>query len=240
MLLAACMPMLEGREDLVVFAASSLTDAFGALAEAYEAQNPGVRVVPNYAGSSQLAVQLINNAPADVFASANPAQMQYVAEAGLLAGDPVVFATNRLVVLVPADNPAGIETFADLAEPGVLVVLAVPGVPIREYTDQAAAQLGTDFTAGLRANIVSEEDNVRQVAARIALGEADAGVVYATDVTPDISDSVRAIPITADITALYPIAALQGASPRAEDFIAFVLSDAGQVILADFSFSPPP
>lgn len=236
--------------DLVIFAAASLTDALDAVGEAFTAANPGVQLRTNYAGSSQLAVQLLEGATADIFASANAAQMAVVQENGRITTDPVAFASNRLTIITPADNPAQIESLADLAEPGVLLLLAGPGVPVREYTDEIVARLADDaaygvaFRDGFYANLVSEEDNVRQVAAKVALGEADAGIVYTSDVTPEIAAQVQqiAIPDAQNVVAAYPIAILADApQPElAQRFIDFLLSDAGRAILERHGFGPPP
>jgi molybdate transport system substrate-binding protein len=161
-----------------------------------------------------------------------------------------VFATNQLTAIAPADNPAGVESLADLAQSGIALVLAAPGVPVREYTDQALGRLaadpayGADFAEGVYANLVSEEDNVRQVAAKVALGEADAGVVYTSDVTPDIAGQVIqiAIPDEYNVIATYPIAPLADASnpAGAVAFVEHVLSDEGQAILARWGFGEKP
>ncbi len=236
--------------ELTVFAASSLTDAVNQLSEAFEAAHPDVSVVRNFASSSNLAAQLVEGMEADVFASANETQMQNVVAAGRIAEPTQIFATNRLTVIVPLDNPAGIETLADLTNAGIALVLAAPGVPVRQYTDQAVANLTADpaygaaFSTAFYANLVSEEDNVRQVAAKVALGEADAGVVYTSDVTPDIVGDVRmiAIPAEYNVIATYPIAALADAPnpDAAAQFIEFILSPEGQQILEHWGFGPAP
>ncbi|MBK7895359.1 MAG: molybdate ABC transporter substrate-binding protein [Anaerolineaceae bacterium] len=232
-------------QEITVFAASSLTDAFNELAEAFKAQNEGVEVVLNYAGSSQLATQLSEGAQADVFASANATQMQAVIDSGrITAGSEKLFVSNRLTVIVPADNPAGITALADLAQPGVQMLLAVQGVPVRQYTDEIVAEFPANFQAQFYANLVSEEDNVRQVSAKVALGEADAGIVYTSDVTPDIASQVQqiAIPEAQNVVATYPIAPLADApAPTlAQSFISFVLSEDGQAVLARWGFGAPP
>lgn len=245
--LVACRPVQSENQSqqLVVFAASSLTDAFNSLEEAFEAQNAGVDVIMNYASSSQLAAQLNEGIEADVYASANPTQMQVVIDGGRIeAGTDTLFVSNRLVVITPADNPANITSLEDLAKEGIDLVLAVEGVPVRAYTDQIVAAMPADFQDEFYANLVSEEDNVRQVSAKIALGEAEAGVVYTSDVTPDIVNKVQqiSIPDPQNVIAAYPIAPLQDAqNPElAEQFIAFVLSDAGQAILSNWGFGAPP
>jgi molybdate transport system substrate-binding protein len=235
---------------LSVFAAASLTDAFTELGQLLEGQQPGTTVLFNFGSSTDLATQLAEGAPADVFASANAAQMENAAAAGRIAGEPVDFLTNTLVLIVPADNPAGIETLADLANEGVKFVSALPDVPIRNFTEQmldnasADPAYGADFKTAVLANLVSEEANVRQLAAKVALGEADAGVVYKSDVTPDIVDQVQVIEIPAElnVTAVYPIAAVSdSANPEAaQSFIDLVLSDEGQAVLAKWGFGPRP
>lgn len=231
--------------SVTVFAATSLTDAFIELAAAYEVEHPGVRVVFNFAGSSFLSAQLREGVAADVFASANPAQMQALIEAGRIArGTETAFASNRLTIVVPHGNPASITMLGDLARPGVQLILAAEGVPVREYTDEIVAAMPFDFQQGFYANVVSGELNVRQVSAKIALGEADAGIVYQSDVTPDIADQIQqiAIPEAQNVTASYPIAPVVDApQPElARSFIAFVLGAEGQRILAGWGFGPLP
>jgi molybdate transport system substrate-binding protein len=172
--------------ELTVFAAASLTDAFGRIAEAFEAAHPGVTVAFNFAGSQALRTQIEEGAAADVFASANFAELETLIASGhITAEDGQFFAGNRLVVIVPQDNPAEIESLADLARPGVKLVLTAEEVPVGRYARQALdnlnAQLGADFAVSVLANVVSNEDNVKQVVAKVSLGEADAGIVYSTD-----------------------------------------------------------
>jgi molybdate transport system substrate-binding protein len=242
--LSACNPSSENKE-VVVFAASSLTEAFEEIAFEFEAAHPGIEVLANYASSSDLAIQLVEGAPADVFASANMTQMNVAAEAGRIAGEPAVFVTNYLIIIVPADNPAGIETYADLANEGVQLILAAPGVPIRDYSDQSIALMGdADFQAAVYANLVSEEPNVRQVATKVALGEADAGIVYTSDITPDIAASVIQIeiPIELNVLASYPIAVVTDApqGDQGQAFVDFVLGSDGQAIMQSWGFRPRP
>ncbi len=234
------------RQTLVVFAAASLTDAFEAISDAFEAENPDVEVLFNFGGSSTLATQLLQGAPADIFASANPEQMMIAFEGGRIAEPIRTFAKNRLVLIVPSDNPADIQSLRDLAESGVKIVLAAPEIPVRQYTDAMLERLaqhpdyGDAYRSAVVANIVSEEPNTRQVAAKIALGEADAGIVYASDVTPSISDAVLTVPIPHALNAIatYPIA-LTDDTPNpelAERFVNFVLSDVGQDLLTEWGF----
>ncbi len=234
-----------GRHELIVFAAASLTDAFNELAQEFEAQNPGIDVVLNFAGSSQLAAQLREGAIADVFVSANPAQMQAVVKVGRIEeGAPTTVASNRLTIIVPADNPAQVASLGDLGQSSLQLVLAVEGVPVRAYSDEIIAKMPATFQKQFYANLVSEEDNVRQVTAKVALGEADAGIVYISDVTPDIKQKVRqiVIPDAQNISATYPAAPLADApQPElAKRFVDFLLSPEGQAILARGGFGPPP
>ena len=247
-LLALPWRSAQARDEqiLTVFAAASLTNAFEEIATAFEAEYPGVDVVFNFGGSSTLATQLAEGAPADVFASANTAQMNVARDAGRIAGPVRTFAKNRLVIIVPADNPASVQSLHDLAEPGLLLVVAAPDVPVRDYTDTMLERLaadpdyGEEYRQAVIANIVSEESDVRHVAAKVALGEADAGVVYRSDVTPDIAADVRTVPIpdAYNTIATYPIAITEDtAQPElAQAFVDVVLSDAGQDTLVRWGF----
>lgn len=237
--------------SLIVFAASSLTDAFTAVAAEFESSHPGVKVIPNFAGSSTLTAQLKSGEVADVFASANLKQMTPLVDAGLIAKEAMrVFASNRLIVITPSSNPAALRSFEDLGRLKLSLVLAAPGVPVRDYADEMAFKMasepayGQSFRAKFYANLVSEESNVRQVAAKVALGEADAGIVYTTDVTPDIQDRVRRfeIPDRYNVIATYPVAVLAKA-PQAElaaAFVALLLGTDGGKVLARYGFAAPP
>jgi molybdate transport system substrate-binding protein len=251
--LAACGPQATGPEaqpnEVVVFAAASLTESFTQIGQDFEAANPGTTVVLNFANSQQLAQQLAQGAPADVFASANPRQMDVAIEAGRVAEDtPQVFVNNRLVVVVPADNPGGVETLADLAQPGLKLVLAAEDTPIgtysRDYLDKAAASgdFASDYREALLANVVSYEQTVKAVLTKVVLGEADAGIVYSSDVTPDVADEVQRIAIPDDLNtiATYPIAPVSDSTQPAvaDAFIGYVLSSEGQDTLAGFGFIP--
>lgn len=245
MLLAAAPLYAQDAHTLTIFAASSLTDAFNDIADVFKAEHPGVEIVFNFGGSSTLSTQIVEGAPADVFASANIKQMQVVCDAGLVAGEPQIFARNRLVVITPSDNPGHIISLGDLATPGLRLVLAAPDVPVRTYTDTmldllaADPSYGTAYRDAVLANLVSEEENVRLVASKVALGEADAGVVYASDVTPDIQEEVAVIdvPDAYNTIAQYPIATLsESAEPElAAAFVDFTLSDNGQAILTSWN-----
>ena len=235
--------------ELTIFAAASLTQAFGEMAAAFEQAHPGTAVTVNFDGSQRLRTQLEHGARADLFAAADWEQMDAVRRAGLTAGPPVEFAGNRMVFLVRRDwNPATLQA---LAAPGVKIVLALPEAPAGRYSRRVIAQMGNhprfgpDWAAGVAANVVSEEPNVRSVAQKVALGEADAGLTYRTDALPAYTaQRVAVLPIPAEVnlTARYPIAALgESARPeRARAFINFVLSAEGQAILERHGFEPPP
>ena len=227
---------------LRVFAAASLADAFTELGREFERTHPGTAVQLSLAGSQQLATQLEQGARADVFASADERWMEHVKERRLLAGGAQVFARNRLVVIVPRTNPARIGRLQDLARRGIKLVIGAGAVPVGRYSRRMLQELGrtegfdTDFAQRVLANVVSEEENVKSVAGKVQLGEADAGIVYRSDVTPALSRFVRTleVPETANVLAAYPIAVLAAAaSPdAAREFVALVLSPAGQRILA--------
>jgi molybdate transport system substrate-binding protein len=225
-----------GSGQLLVSAAASLTDAFGALGEAFEDEHPEVEVVLNLAGSQTLANQIVEGAPADVFASADPTQMDAVADAGHLADDPEVFTTNRLAIAVEPGNPRGIDGLADLDDPSLLLVLPDEAVPAGGYAREALD------AAGVEVAPASLEQDVRAALSKVELGEADAAIVYASDLD-SATDRVTGVEVPADenVVASYPIARLDGASdpPAADAFVAFVLADPGQAILADHGFTAP-
>ena len=266
-------------ETLTIFAASSLTEAFKAVATSFEAAHPEISVALNFAGSQQLRVQLEHGASADLYASADPRQMSKVETIGLLFSAPVNFASNAMVVIAstraggesgghsrdelppgppPGPPPApsmevsgdasGIQSLADLAGKGAKLVLAQPEVPAGSYSRTVIASLAEDPSFGPRfservlANVVSHEPNVRSVLQKVALGEADAGMVYLTDGTP--ASGVRVIPLPhwANVEAAYPVAILRDGSQRsmAEAFIDFLTSPEGQSILQEHGFGPAP
>lgn len=236
----------QTNKTLTVFAAASLTDAFKEIKTAFEQATPGVTITYSFGASNTLATQLAQGAPADLFASANVAQMNAAIAAKRIAGEPRIFARNRLVLIIPTDNPAKIMTLKDLIKPRVKIVIAAKGVPVRDYTDVMLGKLGkmpeygVDYSVEFMKNVVSEEPNVRQVAAKIALGEADAAFVYRSDVTPDLNRSVRMLEVPDAVNTLadYPIAVTDN-SPNpdlAKQYIDFVLSDAGQSILVKWNF----
>lgn len=248
---AAAQPGNAASADAItlhVFAAASLTEAFGQIGADFAAAHPGTEVVFNFAGSNQLATQIGAGAPGDVFASANNTQMNVAIETGrIISGTQRTFVRNRLVVITPSDNPAGLTTLEDLATPGVKIVFAAKEVPVGQYTldflDKAEADgsFGTGYKDAVIANVVSYEENVRAVLAKVSLGEADAGVVYTSDVGA-AADKVMQIEIsdTLNTIASYPIAVLDD-SPnpeRAQQFVDYVLAPEGQQMLAAHGFIP--
>jgi molybdate transport system substrate-binding protein len=245
---AAPAPAPAPTQVLTVFAAASLTEAFRELGAKLQAESPGSSVIFNFAGSQQLALQLEQGAPADVFASADDRWMSYVKEKDLIEGEPQLFVRNRLVVIVPKTNPARIRDLPDLARRGTKVVLAAEAVPVGKYSREALRNLATapgypaQYDAKVVANVVSQEDNVKAVVSKVQLGEADAGIVYRSDVTPAVSRYVRAfdIPDQYNVIASYPIAKVKASKngEAAQAFIALVLSDEGQAVLTKHGFLP--
>jgi molybdate transport system substrate-binding protein len=250
-LLVGCSADAEGDGGgqggtLTVFAASSLTDAFGVLAKSFEEQNPGTEVRQSFESSSTLLTQIQQGAPADVFASAAEEEMSTAVDDGLVAGEPEIFARNREVIMVPRDNPANIESLRDLALPETKLVLAQEGVPAADYArkilGKADAEYGGNFEQEVLSNVVSREADVRASVSRVALGDADATFGYASDYTPDVRDRVRVIqvPENLNIVATYPIAALKGAEDAelTQTWVDLVVSDEGQRVLEKWGFEP--
>ena len=232
--------------EVVVLAAASLTDAFTDMAMGIRDAHPRLRIVYNFAGSQTLRTQLEQGAAADVFASANAEQMQRALESGLIQGSPRAFVRNTLLIIVPRANPGQVTSFEDLAKGGLKLTLAGPQVPVgrysREVLQAAQAGYGTDFAARVLRNLVSEETSVKQILVKVLFGEADVGIVYASDVSEKILREVSPIPIPDAYNRLasYPIAATQAArNPSgAAAFIRFVLSPSGQAILKVHGFIP--
>jgi molybdate transport system substrate-binding protein len=227
--------------DLTVSAASSLTDAFTEIGQAFEAANPGTTVTFNFGPSDGLAAQIDQGAPVDVFASASPTWMDSVQDDGPGVTDLADFAQNRLAIIVPVDNPAGIENLDDLTEDHVQLVLAAEGVPAGDYAREIFQRAGISEAA--LANVVSNEEDVKAVITKVMSGEADAGIGYVTDVTPDVPDQVMLIPIPDEVNviATYPIAVVNGTQEAdlAQGFVDYVLGN-GQQTLAEYGFLPPP
>ncbi len=222
--------------ELLVFAAASLTDAFADAEAAFEADNPGVDVTFNFAGSSSLREQILEGAPADVFASANGSNMTTVADAGALADEATLFARNLLQIAVPAGNPGDVTGLADFADPDLLIGLCAEGVPCGDFGREALA------AARVVPEIDTNEPDVRSLLTKIEADELDAGIVYVTDVIA-AGDLVEGIDIPDDVNVIapYPIAPLADApNPEAAAaFVAFVLSPEGQAILARYGFAAP-
>ena len=244
-LLTAALVLSGGASaaTLTVFAASSLTDAFSELGRAFDASS-GNHTTFQFAGSQALRTQLENGAPADVYASANDAQYTPLAAKGLVTpGQP--FTRNKLTVIAPKNNPA-VKTLNDLTKPGVKLVIADKTVPVGDYTRRMltaidkAGTYGKDFSVRALKNVVSEEANVRQVALKVQLGEADAAVVYASDVTPALRPAVRviALPTRFNQSASYPVGVLKASrnAAAAQAFVAYLQSAAGQKILKKWGF----
>ena len=238
-------------KTLTVMAAASLTESFNEIGTLFESQNPGVKVSFNFAGSQALEEQLAQGAAADVFASASKKYMTSAINDAkrVNEADAVTFAKNRLVVIYPADNPAGIATLADLAKKGVKIDLADKSVPVGQYAldflDKAAAttDYGASYKDAVLANVVSNEDNVKAVLTKVSLGEADAGIVYVTDITTDVKSKVATIDIPDDLNtiATYPIAKISDSANAdlAQAFVDLVMSADGQAILAKYGFVSP-
>ncbi|WP_198410900.1 MULTISPECIES: molybdate ABC transporter substrate-binding protein [unclassified Cryobacterium] len=226
----------EPGQTLTVYAAASLTETFTELADRFEAAHPGVTVALNFAGSADLVTQIREGAPADVFAAADARTMAKLSGDGLLDGVPAVFATNTLMIAVPADNPAGIDSFADLAAPSVDVVVCAPQVPC------GAALPALEAAAGVRLAPVSEENAVTGVLGKVTSGDADAGLVYVTDVA-SAGDAVLGIPVPEADQAVneYPIAVVAGSKQAllGAAFTRFVTGATGQTVLGAAGFGAP-
>ena len=237
-------------KTLTVFAAASLKESFSKLGKQFEAAHPGVKVAINFAGSQQLRTQLEEGAPADVFASANAKEMNAAIQSSLVvSGTQKTFARNRLIVIYPKDNPGQLAALADLSRSGLKLDIADKAVPVGHYTldmlgkMSADAAFGPDFQANVLRNVVSYENDVKAVVSKVSLGEADAGVVYSTDVTAAVAPKLGTIEIPDQFNQLatYPIAALAAAPEPdlAAQFVDLVLSDAGQQVMQSYGFILP-
>lgn len=240
LILPACGGSGSERSEITVLAAASLTGAFTEMGAAFERDDPNVTVRFSFGPSDGLATQLLEGAPADVFAPASPKYMDQVQSGGPGVTGRADFARNKLAVVVPSENPAHIASLDDLARPGVKLVLAAVGVPAGDYAREILANAGIQKQA--LANVVSNEEDVKGVVQKVLLGEADAGIVYLTDVTPDISADVQAIAIPdgVNVIAAYPIAVIDGSdhTSAAEAFVRFVTGP-GQATLRSFGFLAP-
>jgi len=241
-LLAGCggTPTADGATELTVFAASSLTAAFTErIGPAFEAEHEGVTVTFNFAASDTLAGQIQSEGTADVFASASGTWMDAVQEDPRVIGR-TDFATNRLVIVTPAENPASITSIEDLAGDGIQLVLAAEGVPVGDYAREALANAGIADEA--EGNVVSNEEDNASVVAKITAGEGDAGIVYESDISAAAGNDVAAVEVPDDVNiiATYPIAVVAGTSngDLASEFVAYVTGPDGQATLEEYGFTP--
>lgn len=242
---ATATPGVTG--NITVFAAASLTDAFNELATEFKKANPGVGEISfNFAGSSALRTQLEQGARAEIFASADTVQMDAAKKSGVVSGGDKIFARNSLVIITPKSNPGRVAAPVDLKKSGLKLVLAAPEVPVGNYARQMFTKMDADpaygagFNDAVLKNVVSNEANVKQVVAKVELGEADAGVVYGTDVTASVAPNLNKIEVPAalNIIAEYPIALTKDArnTKAGQAFIDFIFSSAGQTILKKYGF----
>jgi molybdate transport system substrate-binding protein len=225
-----------GAGDITVFAAASLKATFTDLGERFEQAHPGTKVAFNFAGSSDLVTQLTQGAPADVFASADTTNMTKAVDGGVVAGDPVNFATNTLTIVTPPGNPKHIASFADLAKPGTSVVVCAPQVPCGSATQKV------EKATGVTLSPVSEESAVTDVLGKITSGQADAGLVYVTD-AKGAGDKVTAVPFPESSGAVntYPIAVLKDSknTAAAREFVDLVVGPDGRKVLGEAGFAAP-
>lgn len=231
---ATSTPAVAG--DITVFAAASLTDSFNAVGDAFTAANPDAKATFSYDASSALVQQITQGAPADVFASADTANMDKLTAASLNGTEPVIFATNLLQIIVAPGNPKGITGVPDLANPALKVVVCAPEVPCGAYAKQIFDKAGVTVTP------VSLEQNVKGVVTKVTAGEADAGIVYQTDVTAAGTKAAGVdIPEDINVVAKYPIATVKTSTNQDADqaFIDFLLGDDGQAIMAKYGFGSP-
>ena len=234
------------KHTLTIFAAASLTGAFQEIGKNYETANPGVKVSFNFAGSQILRTQLEQGALADVFASADHMNMDLIISENLVAANTYQdFVSNQLIVILPPGNPAKVQALGDLAKPNLKLVLADASVPAGNYARQVLLNMskdpmyGADFSVKVLKNVVSNETDVKQVVAKVELGEADAGIVYTSDAIADPNLATISIPDKFNVIASYPIAILSSAlEPNlAAAFVAYVLSPAGRTILIKWGFN---
>jgi len=249
--MSGCTTQNTQSTKLTVFAPMVLTDAFNQTAQAFEANNSGVNVTFNYAGSEILATQLKQGASADVFASADPMDMKLVQDARLMNNSSITtFAENKLAIIVPTGNPANVTSLSDLAKPGVKLDIGNNSTPCGMYTLQMLAKAsnnstyGSSFVKSFQANVVSTETDVNAIVAKVALGQADAGVVTKADVPAAYQSKVETITIPdgVNVLAQYPIGVVSGSqnAQLAQSFINYVTSPAGQAILSSYGFIIPP
>jgi molybdate transport system substrate-binding protein len=235
-------------EELVIFCAASLTGAFGEMDQIYEDEN-GVDVILNFDGTQAIRTQVEQGAYADVFVSANKKNMDALMAEGFMDNDSVsIFTENKMVVIVPEDNPADIQTLSDLAEPGVMIVMGIREAPFGSYAFQVLDNLandsayGPEFRDAVMNNVVSQETSVSHLVSKIALGEVDAGFAYQSDISPELSEQVSKveIPDQYNVVAEYPLGRLKESEnpDQAASFIEFVISPEGRMVLEKYGFQP--
>lgn len=248
LVLASSAGFAEEPKELTVFTAASLTGAFTEIGQMYENET-NISIVFNFDGSQVLRTQIENGAYADILVSANKKQMSALKDEGLMNNSTIsIFIRNKPALIVPRDNPSNIQSISDLAKPGIKIVIGVKDVPVGDYTLQIMDKLASDATYGpefkrkVMANVVSNETNVNYIVAKVALGEADAGIAYKSDVTEDLAAKITKIeiPDKYNVIAEYPIGVLkQSRYPaQAEEFINLVKSDEGKAILEKYGFEP--
>ena len=248
LVLAMSAGFAEEPKELFVFTAASLTGAFTEIGQIFE-KEANISVAFNFDGSQALRTQIENGAYADVFASANTKHMNALKKGGLMNNSSIsVFTKNKLSVIIPKDNPAKISNLSDLAKPGVKIVIGTKDVPVGDYAMQIINKLGNDSAYGpdyrtkVLANIISQETNVNYVVTKVALGEADAGFAYVSDVTEDLAAKVDKIniPDEYNVIAEYPMGLLKESKypAEAEEFMNLVTSEEGKAILEKYGFAP--
>ena len=246
--LATSVGFSEEPKELTIFTASSLTGAFGEIGQMYRGET-NINAVFNFDGSQVLRTQIENGAYADVFVSANTKQMNALKAEGLMNNSSIsIFTRNKLALIIPKDNPANIHNLTDLAKPGIKIVIGTKDVPVGDYAMQIINKLGNDSAYGpdykkkVMANIISQETNVNYVVTKVALGEADVGFAYVSDITENLSAKVDKIeiPDKYNVIAEYPIGILEQSKYPAEakKFIDLVKSNNGTAILEKYGFSP--
>lgn len=238
-------PTPAGPVTLNVFAAASLTESFNVITTQYEKAHPNITIKDNYNGSQLLEQQIASGAPADVFASADLTNMMKASSANLVNASQV-FVKNKLVVIIPMSNPGKINTLKDLANKGIKIDIEAPAVPAGKYSLQVldnmakSSDFGSSYETAVKANFVSQEDNVKAVVQKVQLGEADAGFVYRTDVTAAVKDKLTeiAIPDNFNVIAQYPIAVTKNSTHAsdAQAFVQYILSSDGQAVLTKYNF----
>jgi len=248
LLLASSAGFASEQKEIIIFTAASLTGAFSEIGGIFENET-GIHVVFNFDGSQALRTQIENGAYADVFASANKKQMNALKNGGLMNNSSIIiFAKNKISLIVPKDNPAKIKSLSDLAKPGIKIIMGTKDVPVGDYALQIIDKLGNDSSYGLDykakvlSNVISQETTVNYVVTKVALGEADVGFAYVSDVTEDLSSKVDKIEIPDEynIIAEYPMGLLQESEFPAEGikFMNLVISNEGTAVLEKYGFSP--